>query len=95
MEVPEEETTEEVAMEDLAVETMGEVLREEALPLLQRLLRPVVLHPLVDLDPEMLEGKADMDREDTDRVVTAEMDKVTEEVVATEEEIKEVVMVVV
>lgn len=95
MEVPEEETTEEVAMEDLAVETMGEVLREEALPLLQRQLRPVVLHLLVDLDPETLEGKADMDREDTDRVVTEETDKVMEEVVATEEEVKEVVMVVV
>lgn len=95
MEVREEETTEEVAMEDQVVETMGEVLMEEALLRLLRQLRPVVLHLLVDLDPEMLEGKADMDREGTDKVVTEETDKVMEEVVATEEQVREVAMVVV
>lgn len=45
-EVPGVEATEEVVMEDQAVETMEEVLREAALQLLLRRLRPVVLHPL-------------------------------------------------
>lgn len=78
-------------MEDRAVETMEEVLREEALPLLLRRLRPVVLHPLEVLE---LEDKADMGREGTDRVVTEEMEEVMEEVmeeeVATAEEATEV-----
>lgn len=45
-EVPVEETTEEVVMEHLAVETMEEVPREEVLPRLQHLHQPVVLLPL-------------------------------------------------
>lgn len=82
---------EEVVMEDQVVEVTEEVVREEALPLLQRQHRPVVLHPLEVLDLVMLEGKADMDREGTDKVVMEEMDKAMEEEVATEEEVTEVV----
>lgn len=89
-----EEATE-VVMGDQAVETMEEVLREEALPRLQRQLQPVVLLPQEVLDLEMREVKVDMDREDTDRVVMEEMDKAMEEEVATEEEVKEVAMVAV
>lgn len=94
-EAREEETTEEVAMEDQVVETMEEVLREEALPLLQHQHLPVVLRPQEVLDLEMLEVKADLDREGTDKVVMEEMDKAMEEEVAMEEEAKEVAMVVV
>lgn len=92
-EVREEETTEEVAMEDQAVETMEEVLREEALPLLQHQHLPVVLRPQEVLDLEMLEVKADMDKEGTDKVVMEEMDKAMVQEVATEEEIKAMVVV--
>lgn len=87
---PEVETTEEVVMEDRAVETMEEVLREAALQLLLRQLRPVVLLPLGGLELEVLEDKADMGREDTDRVVTEEMEEVMEEEAATAEEAMEV-----
>lgn len=80
-------------MEDQAVETMEEVLREEALPLLQQQHLPVVLRPQEVLDLGMLEVKADMDKEGTDKVVMEEMDKAMEEEVATEEEIKAMVVV--
>lgn len=67
-------------------ETMEELLREEALPRLQRRHLPAVLHPQEVLELEMLEDKAD-----TGRVAMEEMDKAMEEEVATEEETKEVV----
>lgn len=72
------------------METMEEVLREEALPLLRRRHLPVVLLRLEALELEVLEDKGATDRE-----VMEEMDKGMEEEVATEEEVMAVVMVVV
>lgn len=89
---PEVEATEEVVMEDRVVETMEEVLREAALQLPLRRLRPVVLHPREVLELVVLEDKAVMGREGTDRVVTEEMEEVMEEEVATAEEATEVAM---
>ncbi|KAL1398233.1 hypothetical protein pipiens_009126 [Culex pipiens pipiens] len=91
--------TTEVVTEDRAVETTGEVPREEVSPRLQRQHLPVVL-PLVEVRVAM-EVRVDMDREVTDKEVTDKevMDKVETdkdmEAVVTEEEVKVVGMEVV
>uniref|UniRef100_A0A8D8IBK0 (northern house mosquito) hypothetical protein n=1 Tax=Culex pipiens TaxID=7175 RepID=A0A8D8IBK0_CULPI len=80
--------TTEVVTEVRAVETTGEVPREEVSPRLQRQHLPVVLLPVEAPERVAMEVRVDMDREVTVKEV---MDKAME-VVATEEEVKMVVM---
>lgn len=85
--------TTEVVTEVRAVETTGEVPREEVSRQLQRQHLPVVLPPVEAPERVAMEVRVDMDREDTVKVA---MDKEETgkdmEVVATEEEVKVVVM---
>uniref|UniRef100_A0A8D8F7X0 (northern house mosquito) hypothetical protein n=1 Tax=Culex pipiens TaxID=7175 RepID=A0A8D8F7X0_CULPI len=80
--------TMEVVTEVRAVETTEEVPREEVSPRLQRQHLPVVLLPVEAPERVAMEVRVDMDREVTVKEV---MDKAME-VVATEEEVKMVVM---